>query len=170
MKRSSVAILIREREKIFEVLMIKRAERLGDPWSGHMAFPGGRRDRGDKNSFTTAIRETSEEVGICLPECARYLGRLSDQKARSSQFNLGMLVTPFIFFMIREEQFRLNYEVASSIWIPLDFFANPKNREVMVWSRGSFSMEVPCYKYDKYCVWGLSLSMLMELIAALPSR
>jgi len=38
------------------VLMIKRADREGDPWSGHMAFPGGRKDRGDSNTLVTAKR------------------------------------------------------------------------------------------------------------------
>ena len=49
-KRSSVAIILRQKKENHEVLMIKRADREGDPWSGHMAFPGGRRESRDKDS------------------------------------------------------------------------------------------------------------------------
>ncbi|HEU4700285.1 MAG TPA: NUDIX domain-containing protein, partial [Gemmatimonadales bacterium] len=48
------------------MLLIRRAERAGDPWSGHMALPGGRHSRGDADLAATAMRETAEEVGVRL--------------------------------------------------------------------------------------------------------
>ena len=48
------------------VLIIRRAERVGDPWSGHMGLPGGRRSQKDEHLLATAIRETEEEVGLTL--------------------------------------------------------------------------------------------------------
>src|SRR6478752_6570976 len=48
------------------VLLIRRAERAGDPWSGHMALPGGRREPEDADLVETARRETFEEVGLQL--------------------------------------------------------------------------------------------------------
>ena len=162
-KRSSVAIILRQKKENHEVLMIKRADREGDPWSGHMAFPGGRRESRDKDSYATAVRETNEEVGIVLPDCARYIGRLSDKHARPIKYNLGMFVTPFVFMLESNPDFKLNHEVASSVWIPLDFFSNAENQEEMFWQYRSRSIAVPCYKYEEFTIWGLSLSMLIEL-------
>ena len=162
-KSSSVAIILRKRKRIFEVLMIKRADREGDPWSGHMAFPGGRRESRDKDSYATAIRETREEVGISLPECASYIGRLSDKHARPARYNLGMFVTPFIFIMNKTSNFKLNHEVASLVWIPLEFFLDTGNRGDMLWQQRSRDIRVPCYKYEQFTIWGLSLSILIEL-------
>ncbi len=59
-KRSAVAIILQVREGELHILMIKRAEREGDPWSGHMAFPGGRMDPTDQNGYAVAVRETEE--------------------------------------------------------------------------------------------------------------
>ena len=143
--------------------MIKRADREGDPWSGHMAFPGGRRESRDKDSYATAVRETNEEVGIVLPECARYIGRLSDKHARPIKYNLGMFVTPFVFMLESKTDFKLNDEVAALVWIPLAFFSNTENQEEMFWQYRSGSIAVPCYQYEEFTIWGLSLSMLIEL-------
>src|SRR4051812_31480098 len=65
-RRAAVAVVLRERGGETEVLLIRRAERDGDPWSGHVAFPGGRADPGDASLEATAIREAREEVGLDL--------------------------------------------------------------------------------------------------------
>src|SRR5215203_7215657 len=73
--RAAVALLLRERERGLEIFVIKRAEKSDDPWSGHMALPGGGWERGDKDVYDTARRETLEEIGVDLDE-GRLLGRL----------------------------------------------------------------------------------------------
>ncbi len=42
-----------------EILFIKRAERTGDPGSGHRAFPGGRVDEHDATLLDVAMREAA---------------------------------------------------------------------------------------------------------------
>jgi len=76
-----------------KTLMIKRAEREGDPWSGQVAFPGGRRERQDRSLLETATRETKEEVGIDLQRSAVYLGHLGAFRTHTGT----MLVVPCAF-------------------------------------------------------------------------
>ena len=164
MKRSAVAMILQVREGELNILMIKRAERKGDPWSGHMAFPGGRMDRDDRNGFAAAVRETEEEVGLRLGPEDRCIGRLSDLNARPHKGAFGMAVSPFVFHLDREVSFVPNYEVAEVVWVPLEFLLDTDNREQMVWERTGVRMPLPCYFYEGRRIWGLSLAMLDELM------
>ena len=165
MQRSAVAMILQMRNGKLHVLMIKRAEREGDPWSGHMAFPGGRMDKTDINGFAVATRETAEEVGLSLGPQDPCIGRLSDLNAKPHWGTLGMAVSPFVFRLDREVIFQANYEVAEIIWVPLDFLVDVGNREEMTWTYKGVKIAVPCYRYQGRCIWGLSLMMLDELLA-----
>src|SRR5438045_5900174 len=61
---AAVSLVLVEGAEGAEILLIKRAERAGDPWSGQIAFPGGRRDLRDRDLVGTAMRETREETGV----------------------------------------------------------------------------------------------------------
>src|SRR5436190_23089519 len=94
-KRAAVAVILRERGGEIEVLLIRRSERDDDPWSGHAAFPGGRKEPSDETPEATAIRETREEVGLDLgAPGVRVLGRFADCTPRRTR---GLLVTPVVF-------------------------------------------------------------------------
>ena len=95
--RAAVAIMLREGEQATEMLMIRRATREGDPWSGHMGFPGGRRDPDDACNFSCALRETSEELGVDLARFGETLGELSDVNTGWRKDRPEMLVTPYVF-------------------------------------------------------------------------
>lgn len=165
-RRSAVAMLLRsERVRGIEILMIQRAEREGDPWSGHMGFPGGRLDRGDPHSFGAAVRETREEIGLDVLSQARYLGRLSDLATHLRAGHGAMLVTPFVFAVAGEPRFEPNHEVAAIVWVPLAFLAKPANRQSMSWHYQGVPLTLPCYTYEQRRIWGLSLGMLDEFMA-----
>jgi 8-oxo-dGTP pyrophosphatase MutT (NUDIX family) len=163
-QRSAVAMILQVREGQLHILMIRRAEREGDPWSGHMAFPGGRMDKTDANGYEVAVRETAEEVGLILGVQDECIGRLSDLNARPHRGTFGMAVSPFVFRLDREVTFTPNHEVAEVIWVPLEFLSDTDNREEMIWAYKGASIPVPCYRYEGRCIWGLSLMMLDELL------
>lgn len=173
MQRSAVAMILQVREGELHILMIKRAEREGDLWSGHMAFPGGRMDRTDANGYAVAVRETREEIGLDLGERADCIGRLSDVYARPRRGTFGMAVSPFVFRLDREVTFTPNQEVAEVVWVPLEFLSDADNRDEMIWEYRNIKMPVPCYYFEGRCIWGLSLMMLdelMDLVAGRTSR
>jgi 8-oxo-dGTP pyrophosphatase MutT (NUDIX family) len=84
--RASTVVLIRQTDTKPELLLIKRAARPGDPWSGHIGLPGGRQDPADllKTSrdadadYVTARREVKEELGVDI-SLYNLLGRLDDR-------------------------------------------------------------------------------------------
>lgn len=170
MQRSAVAIVLSVREGELHILMIKRAERKGDRWSGHMAFPGGRMDPGDANGFAVANRETEEEVGVRLADCATCIGRLSEIRAQPRFGVLGMAVTPFVFRLEQEVVFEPNHEVAEVIWVPLEFLLDASRREMLTWEHKGIKLDLPCYYYRERCIWGLSLMMLDELMDLVEGR
>lgn len=163
-------MILQVREGELNILMIKRAEREGDPWSGHMAFPGGRMDKSDAHGFAVAVRETAEEVGLVLGPQDECIGRLSDLNARPRWGTLGMTVTPFVFRLEREVTFTPNYEVAEVVWVPLEFLLDTDNREEMTWEYKGLEIPMPCYMYGDRRIWGLSLMMLDELMNLVEGR
>lgn len=163
-KRSAVAMIIAERGGELEVLMIKRADREGDPWSGHMAFPGGRMDPGDWTGLATAQRETEEEVSVNLERAGHCVGRMSDIVSRPHSGRQPMVVTPYVFHLRSVVTIEANHEVAEAVWVPLSFLQDASNRETMLWQRGKLKLTLPCYFYGGRRIWGMSLSMLDELL------
>ena len=154
------------------LLFMKRATREGDPWSGDMSFPGGRTDPQDKNNFATGIRELHEETGLdILAAGGEVIGRLSDVRARGWRWGKRpFVVTPYLFWLEHEPtEWQIDpKEVDTLVWIPLSFFTDPANRGEMVWHRKkNIAVNLPCYDYGPYRVWGLTLRMIDELIDVL---
>ncbi|KAI9203320.1 NUDIX hydrolase domain-like protein [Polychytrium aggregatum] len=113
------------RDADLEVLYIKRAERLGDRWSGHTAFPGGKQEPGETD-IETAIRETQEEIGLDLQDGFVSLGALDDREIQDpTGRTVLMVLCPFVFLQICRATPPLQLqesEVASAHWVPIDFF------------------------------------------------
>lgn len=165
--RAAVALIHRRSgDGELELLFIQRAVREGDPWSGHMAFPGGRLESGDTSSRNTAMRETLEETGLDLFRYGRHRARLSDLLTRQHNRWRPMVVTPHVFEWGGPEALDLNHEVEGRVWIPLSYLADPANQSTLTWSTRFGELEMPCCRYRGYCIWGLSYSMLQEFLVA----
>ena len=147
--------------------MIRRAAAAGDPWSGQMAFPGGRLERTDRHGFDAAVRETAEEIGADIT-AAPCLGRLSEQRTHFIG-RRTLAVSPFVFHWRGGAEFIGNREVEEIVWVPLPFLMDSGNRELMVFRRGRFRVRLASCSYEGRRIWGLSLRMLDELISLLPA-
>ena len=156
---ASVAIAL-DKEGSLRTLMIKRAERNLDPWSGQVAFPGGRREPQDESLVETAIRETREEVEIDLARSARYLGHLGTFRTHTGT----MLVVPCVFVLRRKDRVRPNAEVASFRWIPVEAFFREKSKSMYYLERGGAREWLPAYVYRDYVIWGLTYRMISFLV------
>lgn len=163
-KRSSVAICLHEGSKGLELLMIKRAERIGDPWSGQMGFPGGRMEQHDANILATAMRECQEEIGVDIAPHSTYIHRLDDIHATGAGRVMPLVVTPFVFHLHTIPDFHPNEEVAEIAWIPLELFRQPGKRKYFEIHHQDIDHALPCFMYRGFMIWGMSLRMIEELI------
>lgn len=147
-----------------ELLFIRRAEREGDPWSGHVAFPGGKAEPGDSGPVATAMRETVEEVGVALDASGQLLGPLDELLAPGRAGPPRLVVSPFVFGLDRSVSLRPNREVASAHWIPLDRLARGDGRSSFELTWSGAVLRMPCIDLEGLRIWGLTLRMLDDLL------
>lgn len=159
--QAAVSLVLRPGAADLEFLAIQRSESERDPWSGHMALPGGRRDPGDGSLWYTAVRETREEVGIDLEERGRRLGQLDDVRPASRQIP-AIAITPFVAAVDRDLDTRSNYEVERTVWVPLEALVDGGYRGRLV-VEGAEQREFPTIEYEGYVIWGLTLSVLSQM-------
>ena len=169
-KRAAVAISLRSGVSGPEILMIQRAVREGDPWSGHMGFPGGRRDTSDVTDVACAKRETREEISFDLDTHGELVCQLSDVNTGWRADRPEMLVAPFIFKVDSTPSFELNHEVDDTLWIPLNFLLDDANRGRHQWDWRGEVLESDAFTYDGRLIWGLSLMMIDELLEIIGGR
>jgi len=163
-RRAAVAALLRFDRGPAEVLLMQRATREGDRWSGQVSMPGGRHDERDPDLLATAIRETREEVGVDLSR-ARLLGRLDGVQAIARGKALPMTITPFVFVQRDAQPTVLGEEAAAAFWLPLDRAASGALDDTYHWRLGPVPVPMPCWKWNGFVVWGLTYRMLGGLIA-----
>ena len=144
------------------VLLIRRAERAGDPWSGHMALPGGRYEPRDPDLLGTALRETVEEVGIALkPEW--LLGQLDDVAPRTPVLP-PLAVRPFVFCLPARPDLALNPEVAAARWVILDQLLQPDTYNFVRLEIRGETRDFPAYSLEDGVVWGMTERILSSLL------
>ena len=144
------------------LLLIQRAERPGDPWSGHMALPGGRRDPEDHDLLATALRETWEEVGISLSR-ETLVGAVADVVPRTPTLP-PIAVRPFLFAVTSRPTLILNPEVAAATWVSLEELLRPEaHQQVWVDIQGH-SRQVWAYVFEAGVVWGMTERIITGLV------
>lgn len=161
---AAVALVLRTGGPTLEMLLIKRAENVRDPWSGHMALPGGRREEQDPDLVHTAFRETHEEVGIPLEETGELLGPL-DEVAPGTRRLPPIVIAPFVVLVPPETTARPRpREVDAAFWIGLPEL---RDREAMgailVKLEGEFR-SFPSIRYREHEIWGLTRRILNDFL------
>ncbi|MBX2810315.1 MAG: CoA pyrophosphatase [Myxococcales bacterium] len=182
-RTAAVSAIFRESGNNLELMFIKRAETPKDPWSGHMAFPGGRMEPNDSSPLATAIRETHEEVELQLHE-REMISELTPVPAFTHQRPQSLNIYPYAFALDNPcVDLRPNHkEVQEIMWIPVTFFVDPSHRTTL----HTHNRELPCYRYSPdldfphpalvnpptssartnqpRVIWGLTLVILDELL------
>lgn len=149
-----------------ETLLIKRPIRDSDPWSGHVAFPGGRAE-GNETPAQTAMRECAEEVGFA-PEARDLLGYLEPVRAVGKGRVRNLSVVPVVFALREKPAFVLEPgEVAEALWVPIEPL-----REGLLDAHHPYTHEgvvhhFPAYDIDGRVVWGMTYRILCDFFARL---
>jgi len=158
--RAAVAMILAGTPDDLSLCFIRRAERMGDPWSGHYAFPGGRAQPEDSTAQSVAERETEEEVGLTLQE-GQLLGPLSEMPIRLGGVDTGMVLSPFVYFVGEQPApLSLNGEVAAAYWVPLEHLWDAGNSTHLELERAGGRMVYPAIRYRDYVTWGLTFRVL----------
>ena len=150
-----------------ELLLIERASYEGDPWSGHVAFPGGRREPHDATLLDTALRETREEIGIDLEADGQVLGALERLHPVSPSLP-PLSIAPFVALLTRDAPLALSDEVAEAFWVPLEVFRHAEaSSDVEVVLSSGVRRTVRAYVHGRYTIWGLTERIIRDLLSRL---
>jgi 8-oxo-dGTP pyrophosphatase MutT (NUDIX family) len=163
-RKAAVALIFRlGKDDALELLFIKRAEYEGDPWSGQIAFPGGRVEAGDASLGETAIRETREETGIDLTREGMIIGVLDDLRPRTVSLP-PIMVRPYVALLDRTEPLQLSPEVALAFWLPFAALARTESwHEENVVTRG-IQISAHVFRYQDNVIWGMTERILAQLL------
>lgn len=164
-RRAAVALLVRVgEENVVEVLLIQRASYEGDPWSGHVALPGGRHEPKDESLWDTAARETLEEIGIDLDRCGRVLGALDELQPRTSTLP-PIVVRPFVVLLGGDHQMVLSSELTAAFWVPVSVLENPAATREIALELDSGRSTYSSFQIGERTVWGLTERILRQFLS-----
>ena len=158
--KAAVAVIIANRPQP-SILLLRRRALSGDPWSGHFAFPGGRRDQGDASLLSTCLRETREETGIVLPEDALRLALPAAPVGRLMR--IDMLVQPYLFQVTERPPVAVDPgEIASAHWLEVAAFLDEQRHRQQEILPG---MNFPAFPLEDYYLWGFTYGVLRRLFS-----
>ena len=167
LRPAAVALVLREgAEGALDLLFIKRAEFEGDPWSGHIAFPGGRFELTDTSLEETAVRETREELALDLRRDGVLLGTLDDLRPRTPALP-PVVVRPYVALVRHEVVLHPSDEVALAFWVPLERLRAPDaGVESTIEVRGA-RWRVPSFVHEGHTIWGMTERILRNFLERL---
>lgn len=162
--QAAVSMVLRDGKHGTEVLLMQRAYHKNDPWSGQMAFPGGKIEASDYNAKAAAERETLEEVGIKL-RADEYLARLDDVYGLGASQNKNVHVASFAFWLNHPVKLKGNYEVGDLVWLPFSHLMDMQYRHQVTHPLDQQQRwpAVMINQDKQQILWGLSLRMLARL-------
>ncbi|MEY3701771.1 MAG: hypothetical protein RI891_1063 [Gemmatimonadota bacterium] len=164
---AAVTVLLRPScEAGAEVLLIRRAQREGDPWSGQIGLPGGRIDPSDPSLEATAIREMHEEVGIDLARAGEILGELDELRPRTPHLP-PIIVRPYVAALHEPIALRLNPEVAEARWVSLEALFAPTARVRTTVTVRGVTLPVEAVQHETFVVWGMTERILTGFAAVI---
>ncbi|MGH7669167.1 MAG: NUDIX hydrolase [Gemmatimonadaceae bacterium] len=161
---AATAAMLRLGDSGPELLLIRRAKVERDPWSGHVAWPGGHMEPTDPDLAATAVRETLEETHIDLGRQGRILGTLDDIHPRTPVLP-PILVRPFVAAVAGDTVVTPSSEVADYTWVPFGALLDERH-----WGTAPIAVrtlgvqERPVFRYGDYQVWGMTEYMLRQLV------
>ena len=164
-RRAAVALIIRLNPETAEpeIFFIQRAHYETDPWSGQIAFPGGREEPGDESLVDTAVRETGEETGIDLRRDGEILGALDDLRPMTVRLP-AVIVRPYVALLGDHSEPVLSHEVAASFWVPLAALRDRSGwRDTVVTARG-FGFTRLGFHHGEFVVWGMTERILSDFL------
>ena len=156
--QAAVLILCYEKDNDLYFVMTERSNSLPSH-PGEVAFPGGKREKKDKNLKQTALREATEEISLD-PAKVEILGQLDPLESR-----FGLSVTPFVGIL--KEKFELEPnpdEVADIFYLPLSFFKNNPLIKRGVTNFKGETFDTPVIIYDNHEIWGLTLAFTLDFL------
>jgi 8-oxo-dGTP pyrophosphatase MutT (NUDIX family) len=161
--QASVALVLRARDPL-QLLLIKRATSERDPWSGHMALPGGRRDDSDDDLQSTAARETHEETGVDVSRGGTPLGRLEDVTPSSTRLP-RLTISPFVFGVPGDTEARVaSREIEQVYWVTLDALRAPEHRSSVEIPLPGGDRSFPSLLVEGEHVWGLTYRIIARFL------
>jgi 8-oxo-dGTP pyrophosphatase MutT (NUDIX family) len=155
-RRAAVAAVLHDGQ----LLLMKRASREGDPWSGHISLPGGGYQTSDRDLLATAVRETREELAIDL-STARLLGALPALSPLSAGPH-GIEVTPFVFATDQPLEPRPGPEADAAFWLPLALAASGSLDSTYTYP--GTQRTFPAWSYEAHVIWGLTYRIVGNLL------
>ena len=159
--RAAVAVIVTD-EGQPALLFIRRRERAGDPWSGHVAFPGGYAEPSDASPVATAVRETWEETGLSLDPETQLLGTLDDVYPRSAVLP-KVIVTPVVFAVPAREPVTPKEEIVAATWVPTDQVFDPGNRHPLEIPLPTGTRTFDSIVVGDLTIWGLTERILAQV-------
>ena len=168
---ASVALILLQSAGSFEILMIERAIKPEDPWSGQIAFPGGRLETTDKDERAAAERETREEVGVDLCH-AHCLGRLDDISGSRASKREDLAIACFVYLIPDRPELTPNYEVGDTLWVPFRQLVDKNAHIPFTWAN-SPERNFNGIKLDKRgdrVLWGLTYRFVESFFSLIGYR
>jgi 8-oxo-dGTP pyrophosphatase MutT (NUDIX family) len=155
---AAVALVLYAGDDGLEALFIKRATHEGDPWSGQIALPGGKRHP-DEPLMQTAMRETHEETGFSLEAMGTLLGELDEIRPRTPILP-PIIVRPYVFVVPERPALVLSDEVAEAFWAPLGHVYSDDARTEITINVPGLRATRPAIGVGEHVIWGMTEHIL----------